>query len=512
MSEKLTRQQIYDKIRSSSKDSYILEEMQRLGFWESSDTPSLSEVLIKREVELTKELNTLLEKDRKFSNQEAMLKEMRKERMKKAKEKREQTKLRNKQKRLDKAEKWKQTQLQQISYLGKEVSKGLNNTENNVALLQKYNLPVFSTIAELAEAIGLELAELRYLLYSRKVSKTNHYYTFEIPKKSGGTRKISAPKRKLKYLQTWVLENVLNCVPIGDSAHGFIKNRSIVSNAGPHVGADMVINVDLKDFFPTIDYKRVKGLMEALGYSEQLATIFALICTQSETETVQMDGVTYYVQNGNRFLPQGSPASPAISNLIAYRLDRKVQGLARKMNFTYTRYADDLSFSTSKEHVKTGHKLLYFLKQIIESEGFIMHPEKTQIMRKGGLQKVTGIVVNEKPNVERTQLRKFRSLLHHIETEGWKDQKWGKAKHLINAIEGYICYVSMVNRTKGDLFREQLKKVIEKHGYPVDEQVIVQNKKPVEELFKPKLEEVKSEGQTPKPAQPANTDWWNILS
>ena len=465
MSDRLTRQQIYDRIRATSKDSYILEEMKRLGFWDSSEeAPSLPEQLIAREVEVSGELNKLLEKDRKYRNQEAMLKEMRKERMKAAKQKREETRQRNKQKRLDKAAKWKAMQLHQIIYLGKDVSAGLNNTETNKELLSKYNLPYFESLTGLATAMQLELSALRYLLFQRKVSRQTHYYNFEIPKKSGGKRKISAPKRRMKALQLWVLHNILNCIAIGEQAHGFIKQRSIVTNAQPHTGQDIVINVDLKDFFPSIDFKRVKGLFHKLGYSEQMAVIFALICTQAETQMVTLDEVTYYVQNGKRILPQGSPASPAISNLIAYRLDRKVKGLADKLGFTYTRYADDLSFSTTKENEKNISALLYFLNEIIQSEGLTVNPEKTHIMRRSAQQKVTGIVVNEKLNVEREQLRKFRALLHNIETNGWKEQKWGHADNLQHSIEGYIHFIKMVNPLKSEKFSNQLSRIIEKHG------------------------------------------------
>lgn len=511
MSGNLTRQQIYDRIRAASKDSYILEEMQRLGFWDNSDVPTLSETLIRREVEVNKELNELLAKDRKFRNQEAMLSEMRRERMKKAKEKREQTKQKNKQIRLDKAARWKKAQLEQILYLGKGVSEGLNNTEYDAKLLQKYNLPVFNSVKALAESMGLELASLRYLLYQRRVSKNTHYYTFEIPKKSGGKRKISAPKHRMKELQMWVLQNVLDNIPHCDTSHGFIREKSILTNAEPHIGKDIVINIDLKDFFPTISYKRVKGLFRNFGYSEQTAIIFALICTQAETETVEMDGVTYYVQKGERFLPQGSPASPAISNIIAYKLDKKVQGLAKKLGFTYTRYADDLSFSTTKENEQNINKLLYFLRQIVGSEGFTMHPEKTHIMRKGGLQKVTGIVVNEKLNIDRNRLRQFRALLHNIEMNGWKDQKWGRANNLIHAIEGYIHFIQMVNPDKGAKFKEQLAKILEKHGYPeIDESRFYSKVKSQEPE---KVEPVaKAEPVQPKPEQPNGKDWWNIFS
>ncbi|XZF13325.1 reverse transcriptase family protein [Chitinophagaceae bacterium MMS25-I14] len=508
MSDKLTRQQIYDRIKATSKDSYILEEMKRLGFWEASEMPTLSETLINREVVLTQELNQLLEQDRRYSNREAMLREMRKARMKQALEKRDQTKQRNKQKRLDKAARWKQTQQQEIIYLGDGVSGGLSNTDSDAQLLQRYDLPAFGSITALAESMQTDIASLRYLLYQRKVSRINHYHVFEVPKKSGGKRLISAPKKRLKNLQQWVLTTILDRIPVNDHIHGFTRQRSIVTNAQPHLKKDIVINMDLKDFFPTITYGRVKGLFHKLGYSEQLATIFALICTQPETEEVEMDGVRYYVQKGHRFLPQGSPASPAISNLIAYRLDKKVQGLAAKLGFTYTRYADDLSFSASEESAQHIAKLLYFLRKIVESEGFSVHPEKTHIMRSGGQQKVTGIVVNEKLNIERDKLRKFRALLHNIETHGWKDQQWGKAKHLINAVEGYIHYVQMVNPQKGKTFRQQLEQIVTKHGYPVVEQPAMSQPP----ATPPPVAEIPEMSRPEKPAPPVQTDWWNILS
>jgi len=509
MAEKLSRQQIYDRIRATSKDSYILEEMQRLGFWESSATPSLSEVLIQRELTANQELTNLLAQDRKYQNQEAMLKEMRKARMKLAKEKREVTKQKNKQKREDKADNWKNIQQQQIIYLGEGVSGGLNQTASDLETLRKFNLPFFNQITDFASAIGADLSTLRYLLYQRKVSRISHYHTFEIPKKSGGKRLISAPKTRIKELQMWMLENVLNRIENNDEVHGFIKGRSIISNAQPHLGKDIVINVDLKDFFPSISYKRVKGLFHKLGYSEQLSTVFALICTYAETEKVEMDGVSYYVQKGNRVLPQGSPASPAISNLIAFKLDKKIRGLAAKFNFTYTRYADDLNFSTAKENEKNIASLLFFLKKVIEAEGFTMHPAKTHIMRKGNLQKVTGIVVNEKLNVQRDQLRKFRAFLHSVDLHGWEGKKWGNARNLINAVDGYINFVKMVNPDKAAAFKVQLEKIVVKYGYPVVEEELVEVKSETT------VEEAMPELELETPVSPSTDgktyDWWNIL-
>lgn len=510
MSEKLTRQQIYDRIRATSKDSYVLEEMKRLGFWDKSPEPSLPELLIKQEVEVNKELQGLLEKDRKYGKPEAVLAEMKKARMKKAKQKREETKQKNEQKRLEKAEDWHKLQQEQIVYLGEEISKGLSNTVGNPAQLQKYQLPVFNSVMELAQSMKIELSALRYLLYNRKVSKISHYSTFEIPKKSGGKRRISAPKSRLKQLQTWVLEHILNQIAVNDNVHGFIKEHSIVTNAKPHIAKKVLINVDLKDFFPSIEYKRVKGLFCAFGYSEQIAIILSLICTQAETDTIEMDGVTYYVQTGKRFLPQGSPASPAISNLIAYRLDKQLLFHANNYNFEYTRYADDLSFSSNTESKKDVAKMLYFIKRCINQEGFVVHPDKTQIMRKGALQKVTGVVVNEKLNIERSQLRKFRALLHNIETNGWKNQKWGKALHLINAIEGYICFVKMVNPQKASQFSNQLQSIIAKHGRPQIVPIHGKTQLP-DKHDEPLIDTKNTERKDIDETKSKDTNWWNIF-
>ncbi|CAM4110317.1 MULTISPECIES: retron St85 family RNA-directed DNA polymerase [Flavobacterium] len=504
MSEKLSKQQIYDRIKATSKDSYILEEMQRLGFWQSGAEPSLSEILIQQETTIQKELNALLAQDKKFQNKEAMLVEMRKARMKAAKERRVETLQKREQLKIEKAQKWKLTQEKEIIYLGDQVSKGLNIQETNAALLDNYNLPVFEDVLALAQSMQIDLKALQYLAYHRSVSKIHHYHTFEVSKKSGGKRKISTPKPKLKELQNWILENILHKIPHTDEAHGFIKKRSIVTNAKPHLEKDIVINIDLKDFFPTITHKRVKGLFHKMGYSEQIATILSLLCTYSEVDEIDLDGVTYYVQSGERKLPQGAPTSPAISNMIVYKMDKKISGLAKKLNFTYTRYADDMTFSTSNENALNVSRLLYFIKKIITSEGFIIHPDKIHIMRNGMQKKVTGVVVNKKLNVDRLQLRKFRAVLHNINQNGWKDQQWGKAIHLINAVEGYINYVAMVNPEKGAQFKKSLVAIISKHGKPE-----IEKPTPIEKeklIVPPVLEEPKTIVEDQKPG-----NWWNIF-
>lgn len=504
MSQNLSRQQIYDRIKASSKDSYILEEMKRLGFWQETSTPSLPEQLIQKEAVLQQELQDLLAKDRKYGNQEAMLREMRKKRMQEAKAKREVTRQKNEQKRQDKADHWKKLQQQQIIYLGENVSKGLHNTGCDPEKLLRFSLPVFENISDFSRQSGLSLPAIKYLAFHRRVSKKSHYHIFEIPKKSGGKRKISAPKSQLKSFQQWILDNILNKISVGEMVHGFTSKKSIVTNAEPHLDKDIIINIDLKDFFPSISYKRVKGLFSRLGYSEQLSTVFALVCTQAHTEEILLDGVKYFVHKGERFLPQGSPASPAISNIIAYKLDKRLQGLAQKLGFVYTRYADDLTFSTHDTNEQNINKLLYFVRQVINDENFTIHPDKLHIMRRKHQQKVTGIVVNEKLNVERQKLRKFRALLHNIEVNGWQNQTWGKAFHLINAIEGYINFVNMVNPSKAMAFKEKLNTIIAKHGKPVVE-IPKEIPEPLETI---EVSEVKEKITAPKEDK---TDWWNIF-
>src|SRR5262249_14930317 len=158
--------------------------------------------------------------------------------------------------------------------------------EGDDARLGAAGLPLVHRAEELAGAMGITVGELRFLSYSRRVSAVSHYKRFQVPKKGGGLRQISAPMPRLKRAQEWVLRNILDRVPVHDAAHGFRRGRSIVSNAAPHAGADVVVNLDLKDFFPTITYRRVRGVFRKLGYSEQVATILALLCSEPEVDAV----------------------------------------------------------------------------------------------------------------------------------------------------------------------------------------------------------------------------------
>ncbi len=460
-----TRQQLYDRIRESSKDEVILEEMVRLGYWPAEkDQPNVPGELIKRRGELERELRDLLAKQRRYADPQAAVKEMHKKRMTEALERREQTRIKHETERHEKALAWHKLRNEQIVYLGAGVSQGLGHTQSDTDRLARHPLPAFHEAGALAEAMGIDLSELRFLAYARKTSHITHYRHFEIAKKTGGTRRISTPMARLKRAQYWILDNILAKVGIHEAAHGFVPGRSIVSNAKVHTGAAVVVNMDLQDFFPSIGYKRIKGLYRKLGYSEQIATILALLCSEADIEQVQLDGKDYYVATGERRLPQGAPTSPAISNLICRQLDARIDGTAKKLGYRYTRYADDMSFSADREGARKLGKLFWRLGKIVEEEGFVIRPDKTRIMRANNRQEVTGIVVNEKPSLDRKTLKRFRAVLHQIDNDGPEGKTWGNGGDLFAAIDGYAHYVAMVDPDKGRGFVEQVKRIKQRHG------------------------------------------------
>ncbi len=534
----MTRQQLYDRIRQTSKEEYILTEMKRLGFWGDSEKPTLAEEIINKQTRLRTELAELTQKQRQYDSREAMLKQMRLARMKASKEKQAETKAKNEEKRKAKAEKWAETQKTNIIYLGNEVSKGLNNTSSDKSKLENLNLPYFENLIDFSEKINKPISELRFLAFQRSVSKVSQYHSYYVPKKSGGKRLISAPKPKLKTAQNWIKNNILDKIEANQNVHGFVKERSILTNAEPHQNKNLVISLDLKDFFPSISYKRVKGLFQKFGYSEQLSTIFALLTTYNETDKLSVDGEIYYAQKithfdkntqtgkTNRFLPQGSPASPAITTLIAYKMDKRLEGLAKKMGFTYTRYADDLTFSSNLD-LKTDRKktdkiigsLLYFTKKVVESEGFKIHPDKTHIMRKGNQQKVTGIVVNEnegnKLGIDRKTIRKFRAFLHQTSKIGWeineqhKDKKWRNHSDPKQAALGFASFIKMVDAEKGEKFIEQIKSIPTAENYVekvITEKKVIENQNEIET----KSTQPKKSNQEIDNSQ-SESDWWDIF-
>ncbi len=279
-------------------------------------------------------------------------------------------------------------------------------------------LPPLDKPKQLAEALGLTVKELRWMAYHRDVTEMIHYRPFTIAKRDGSPRQIWAPLPKLKAAQRWILREIVEKLPVHGAAHGFLPGRSILTNAQVHRDSQIVLKMDLKDFFPTVTFSRVRGVFRRAGYRKQIATLLALICTEAPREIVERQGKTLYVALSQRCLPQGAPTSPAITNTLCLRLDYRLSGLASKLGWRYTRYADDLTFSLPSEHSAAPRQgaLLGLTTRIVEAEGFAIHQDKTRVARSGARQTVTGLVVNgpEAPRVPRRLRRELRAALHNL--------------------------------------------------------------------------------------------------
>ena len=188
--------------------------------------------------------------------------------------------------------------------------------------MKKIRLPIINNAGDLAKKIGIASEELAWLCYHRKASTIDHYSHFTIPKRKGGSRTISSPKPLLRQAQRWVLEKILSKVKVNSAATGFISGKSIVDNAKVHQRKKIILKMDLKDFFPSIKFNRVKGMFHTFGYSEGTATILALLTPESERKEVVFNGKKYFIALDDRRLPQGTCTSPAVSNIISRNFHR----------------------------------------------------------------------------------------------------------------------------------------------------------------------------------------------
>lgn len=301
------------------------------------------------------------------------------------------------------------------------------------------------------ECKPVQLKSLTY--YANPTLCKKRYQTFTIKKKSGADRTINAPVKGLKSILR-SLNFVLQCVyEPHEAATGFVLEKSIVDNAKKHVGHHYVLNMDLKDFFHSFDRNRVKmGFMyepfNLNGDKEPLAFLLASLCTHP----FEVDGEEKTV------LPQGSPTSPTLTNILCKKLDRRLTGLANRFGATYTRYADDITFS-SPHNIYTDEEFNKELKRIIEEDQkLVINPKKTRLQKAGYRQEVTGLIVNDKVNVHRRYVKQIRMWLYLWEKWDYEvaQQKFlndyiadkGHVKnintHLINVLDGKLEFLKMV--------------------------------------------------------------------
>jgi RNA-directed DNA polymerase len=348
-----------------------------------------------------------------------------------------------------------------IIFLGRGVSGRLGDRQSDRDKLESLGLPVLSTPAELATALGLSVSKLRWLAFHTEVATRVHYVSFTVPKKSGGTRTLSAPHRTLAAIQQLILNMIVARLPVESPAHGFLPGRSILTNAQPHTGRAVVVNLDLENFFPNITFPRVRSVFQRLGYSPAVATILALLCTECPRKPVEYAGQLYHVAIGSRGLPQGACTSPGLSNQVARRLDKRLNGLAQKLDLAYTRYADDMTFSGDESSNDRVGYLMARVRHIAQDEGFAVNVKKSRVQRRSAAQCVTGLVVNDRPGVPRATVRRLRAILHRARFEGLDAQNREGRPDFRAWLMGMIAYVGMVRPEVGAKLSKELQALSE---------------------------------------------------
>lgn len=269
------------------------------------------------------------------------------------------------------------------------------------------------------ELLGEELWEWAYTERDRL---HKHYKEIKIPKKFGGVRKISAPDDKLKEIQRIIYDKILSGVTPHPCCHGFTKNRSTVTNARFHTGKRMVVNIDLKDFFPSISSERVLDTLRSIG-------------TSTKPDHIELEFLTR-LTTYRGCLPQGASTSPALANLACHCLDKRLAGMAKKLEAFYTRYADDMTFSGNKNIIGA----IPVIRGIIRDEKFEIAEKKVRILRRGNRQEVTGLAVNEKVAVP----RKIRKLIRAVKYQYSKNKKKAKwkgekvSKKVLDGLDGWV--------------------------------------------------------------------------
>lgn len=446
---------IYRAVSSETNTLRVLQRMRVNGFWPSNQgLPDDPPEEVRRRAVIEAELARLRNLSGAVADPTKALARERRRRMAESKRRRAEAKQKRVAEHRRRREAFALLRRNGIVHLGRGVSAGLQDQSSPSPELLARGLPALRTGADLAMMLGISLGQLRWLTYHRQGAALVHYHRFAIPKKTGGTRAISAPKPRLAAAQRWVLKNVLERLSGSPSAHGFVRYRSTVTNAQPHVGRAVVLNLDLKDFFPTVTFRRVKGFFRKVGYNEHVSTVLALLCTEPPRVPVTLDGRRLFLAVGARVLPQGACTSPALTNLLCRRLDARLDGLARRHGYAFTRYADDLTFSG--DDPKVAGALLRSARSIVAAEGFVENPAKTKVMRRGRRQEVTGVVVNAKVSAPRDERRALRAILHNAARQGLASQNREQRADFAAHLRGRVEYVAMIDPAQGERLRALL--------------------------------------------------------
>ncbi|KAB1087870.1 RNA-directed DNA polymerase [Neorhizobium galegae] len=253
-------------------------------------------------------------------------------------------------------------------------------------------LPYINSSAHIAAYLGVSASLLRQVIHK----PAYHYREFPIKKASGADRIVSTPKTYLKVIQWWIADNILNKIQLSDSVHGFRRGKSYFTNASVHLNSKHILNVDVESFFDSITFAQITNVFNSLGYTEAGSLTLATLTSK------------------NGIAPTGAPTSPMIANAILRSLDSHLEAFAAKSNLLYTRYADDLTFS-SPEWI--DQSVVDAVTKYVESQGFKLNAKKTKFMGPGDRMEVTGLVTNAGLNASKEWRNWARGFLHRVSRE-----------------------------------------------------------------------------------------------
>lgn len=343
-----------------------------------------------------------------------------------------------------------------------------------VAKAKSWDLPVIVTTGALADQLNCSVGRLEWLADIRGNERTlekekvrNYRYTW-VKKRAGGFRLIECPKASLKQIQRWILANIADRIPAHEAAHGFVSGRSPVTAARIHENRHVVLRIDLQDFFTAISGHRIAGIFRAVGYPSRVTKLLTGLCTNTawegaldEIASDPADVPACKARHERLFfphLPQGTPTSPALANLAAYSLDCRLQGLAQKFHAKYSRYADDLVFSGDLQFAKRLSDFRLRCLAVVHNEGFEIRRRKTRVMYSHEQQTVTGVVVNRRVNIARSDFDDLKATLHNCIIHGPQNQNRMGVADFNRHLRGRIAWVSSLNEQRGRklmaMFRE----------------------------------------------------------
>ncbi len=335
-----------------------------------------------------------------------------------------------------------------------DVSKSVPAQMTPASVAANWDVPAITTSRELADWFALSIPHLDWLADCRGLERfaeteqlRNYRYRW-ISKRSGGQRLVESPKARLKSVQRQILDGIVSRIPVHGAAHAFRPGRSVHTFCKPHVGQDVVLRIDLRDFFPSIRASRVHGVFQMAGYPKTVTRLLTGLCTNQTYRGVldPVGGRTFETAH----LPQGAPTSPALSNLCAWHLDCRLVGLARQFGAKYTRYADDLVFSGNRRFGKQLSRFRTLVYAIALAEGFSIRNRKTRVMPKSQRQSVGGLVVNQRVGVGRAEFDRLKAILTNCVRHGLESQNRDGHPRFLLHLRGRVAYVASVNRRQGE--------------------------------------------------------------